>query len=45
MAPAIFFGVGIIPAIFLLFGIYMMNKNETFSAMETAEKPLKVIHG
>ncbi|WP_212667422.1 SHOCT domain-containing protein [Neptunomonas phycophila] len=36
--PSIFFGVGVIPAIFLIFGIFMMKKNEDFNHIETAVK-------
>lgn len=36
--PSIFFGVGVIPAIFLVFGIFMMKKNEDFNHIETAVK-------
>lgn len=38
LLPSIFFGVGVIPAIFLAFGIFMMRKNEDFSYIETAVK-------
>jgi hypothetical protein len=39
--PSIFFGVGVIPAIFLIFGIFMMKKNEDFSHIETAVKAFR----
>jgi len=38
LAPTIFFLVGVIPAIFLAFGIYMMKKNQDFSSIDTAVK-------
>ncbi|WP_134632657.1 SHOCT domain-containing protein [Pseudomonas aeruginosa] len=41
MLPAIFFIVGIVPAIFLLFGTFMMKKNSDFSHVETAVKIFK----
>ncbi len=34
--PSVFLLVGIIPAIFLGFGLFMMKKNEDFSSVETA---------
>lgn len=34
--PSIFFGVGVVPAIFLIFGVFMMKKNEDFNHIETA---------
>jgi hypothetical protein len=36
MLPPIGFLVGVIPALFLLFGIYMMKRNEDFSHVATA---------
>ena len=39
--PSIFFGVGVVPAIFLTFGIFMMKKNEDFNHIETAVKIFK----
>ena len=39
--PSVFFGVGVIPAIFLIFGIFMMKKNEDFSHIETAVNNFK----
>ena len=36
LLPAVGFVVGIIPAIFLIFGLFMMKKNESFSHIETA---------
>ena len=36
--PSIAFGVGVIPALFLGFGIYMMKKNEDFSHLATGIK-------
>ena len=41
MAPSLIFMVGIIPAIFLVFGIYMMKKNLDFSSIDTAVKNFK----
>ena len=38
MVPSLVFLVGIIPAIFLGFGIYMMKKNQDFSSIDTAVK-------
>jgi len=38
LAPSVFFFVGIIPTIFLAFGIYMMKKNQDFSHIEVAYK-------
>ncbi|MEZ9042656.1 SHOCT domain-containing protein [Vibrio sp. 10N.247.311.47] len=40
-APSVVFMVGIIPAIFLAFGIYMMKRNQNFSSIETAVKNFK----
>ncbi|MGL5039489.1 MAG: SHOCT domain-containing protein [Aeromonas sp.] len=37
-APSIAIGVGVIPAIFLGFGIYMMKKNKDFSHLATGIK-------
>jgi hypothetical protein len=39
--PSIPIGVGVIPAIFLIFGIFMMKKNEDFSYLETSVKIFK----
>ena len=41
MAPSIVVLFGIIPAIFLGFGIYMMKKNQDFSSIDTAVKNFK----
>jgi hypothetical protein len=41
LAPSIVFLVGVIPAIFLVFGIYMMKKNQEFSSIDTAVKNFK----
>ena len=41
MAPSIIFLFGVIPAIFLGFGIYMMQKNQDFSSIDTAVKNFK----
>ncbi len=40
-APSIVLLVGVIPAIFLGFGIYMMKKNQDFSSIDTAVKNFK----
>ena len=36
MAPSVIFLFGVLPAIFLGFGIYMMKKNQDFSSIDTA---------
>jgi len=36
--PTVFFGVGIIPALFIIFGLFMMKKSEDFSHMDIANK-------
>jgi hypothetical protein len=41
LAPSILFIAGIIPVIFLLFGFYMMRKNQDFSSIETAVRYVK----
>ncbi|MCX9568573.1 SHOCT domain-containing protein, partial [Vibrio cholerae] len=41
MIPSLVFFFGIIPAIFLGFGIYMMKKNQDFSSVDTAVKNFK----
>nr|WP_319396846.1 SHOCT domain-containing protein [uncultured Desulfobacter sp.] len=41
MAPSIILLFGIIPAIFLVFGIYLMKKNQDFSNIDTAVKNFK----
>ena len=41
MTPSLVFLFGIIPAIFLGFGIYMMKKNQDFSSIDTAVKNFK----
>jgi hypothetical protein len=41
-APTVIFLVGIIPAIFLGFGIFMMKRNQDFSSVETAVRYFKV---
>jgi len=41
LAPSIVFLVGVIPAIFLAFGLYMMKKNQDFSSIDTAVKNFK----
>jgi hypothetical protein len=40
-APTVGFLVGAFPAIFLVFGLYMMKKNQDFSSIETAVKYAK----
>jgi hypothetical protein len=42
LLPSVIFIVGIIPAIFLIFGIFMMKKNESFSHIEGAVKIFNV---
>jgi fatty acid desaturase len=42
LIPAIFFGVGVIPAIFLIYGVFMMRKNEDFAYIETSVKYMKI---
>lgn len=41
MAPSIIFLFGVIPVIFLVFGIFMMKKNQDFSSIDTAVKNFK----
>lgn len=41
MAPSIVFLFGVIPTLFLAFGIYMMKKNQDFSSIDTAVKNFK----
>ncbi|NWD80906.1 SHOCT domain-containing protein [Pseudomonas reactans] len=41
LAPSIFFLVGIIPALFLIFGLVMMKKNSDFSHIETSGQYFK----
>lgn len=41
MLPSIIFIVGIIPGLFLGFGLFMMKKNEDFSHIETATRNFK----
>lgn len=41
MVPSLIFLFGVIPAIFLGFGIYMMKKNQDFSSIDTAVKNFK----
>ena len=42
MVPSVIFLFGVLPAIFLAFGIYMMKKNQDFSSIDTAVKNFKV---
>ena len=42
LAPSVLFGVGVIPALFLGFGVFMMKKNEDFSHIETAVSNTRV---
>lgn len=42
LLPSIGFGFGLIPAIFLIFGIFMMKKTHEFSHVETAVKNFKI---
>ncbi len=41
MLPTLLFGVGIIPTIFLSFGLYLMKKNQDFSSVEIAVRNYK----
>jgi hypothetical protein len=41
MVPSLVFLFGVIPTIFLAFGIYMMKKNQDFSSIDTAVKIFK----
>ena len=38
MVPSVVLLVGVLPAIFIVFGIYMMKKNQDFSSIDTAVK-------
>jgi len=40
--PVVFYGIGLIPAIFIGFGLFMMNKNKDFSYVVSAEKNFKI---
>lgn len=40
--PIIGFGFGVIPTIFLIFGVFMMKKTQEFSHIETAVKNFKI---
>ena len=42
MVPSVVFLVGVLPAIFLGFGIYMMKKNQDFSSIDTAVNYFKI---
>lgn len=42
LVPSIVFGFGILPTIFLVFGLYMMKKTQSFSHIETAIKSYKI---
>lgn len=42
MIPILIFGFGIIPAIFLIFGIVLMKKTQDFSHIHTAVKNFKI---
>ena len=42
LLPPIGFGVGVIPAIFLIFGIFMMKKTQEFSHIETSVRNFKI---
>ena len=42
LLPSLVFIFGVIPAIFLAFGIYMMKKNQDFSNIDTAVKNFKI---
>jgi len=41
LAPTVVFGVGAIPALFIVFGIFMLKKNEDFSHIQTAARNSK----
>lgn len=41
LIPSVFFLVGVIPAVFLGLGIYLMKKNQSFSSIQTAVKYFK----
>lgn len=41
LLPTIIFLVGVVPVIFLAFGIYMMKRNQDFSSIDTAVKNFK----
>lgn len=41
LAPSVVFGGGVIPALFIGFGIFMLKKNEDFSHIETAVRVVK----
>lgn len=41
LCPSVVFLVGVVPTIFLAFGIFMMKKNQDFSSIETAVKQFK----
>jgi len=41
LAPSVVFGLGVIPALFIGFGIFMLKKHEDFSHIETAVKNSK----
>lgn len=40
--PSVIFGAGIIPTLFLIFGIYMMKKNSDFNHIKTAVKYFRI---
>ena len=42
MVPSVIFLFGVLPAIFLGFGIYMMKKNQDFSSIDTAVNYFKI---
>lgn len=42
LLPSVVFGFGVLPVIFLMFGLYMMKKNHDFSHIETANKYFNV---
>ncbi|MFT7229329.1 MAG: hypothetical protein ACI8PW_001932 [Methylophilaceae bacterium] len=45
LAPTVVFGVGVIPALFIGFGIFMLRKHEDFSHIETAVRNAKGYFG
>ena len=42
MVPSVIFLFGVLPAIFLGFGIYMMKKNQDFSSIDTAVRYFEI---
>ncbi len=42
LLPTVFVGVGILPVAFLLFGYFLMRKNEDFGRLEAAVRIFKI---